>query len=270
MPGPIANVHCVLCHKRIRKGPAPPLTRKYAGLCEKCRSRAKRAASSSDSGSNSSSASDCESSGSESDRESAGSESGSESTGSESGSESDGSPAARWRPPKFSISPLEPQRLEKVGGVGERHNPSREKEVASAGLSLSDWASAKGPRVAAAGGGGGGGSGGGSGATAGAVPSDGDGQTAAAAAASTPAPRPKRVVRRRRHLHGEGDGVNADAQSAKERPFDHMANAVGTGKRLIQMELLLPWMERHLCCRKCSETAAKQNLTTTWCRAPGV
>jgi hypothetical protein len=70
--------------------------------------------------------------------------------------------------------------------------------------------------------------------------------TAAAAAASTPAPRVKRFVRRRRHLHGEGDGVNADAQSAKERPFDHMANAVGTGKRLIQMELLLPWMERHL------------------------
>ena len=143
--------------------------------------------------------------------------------------------------------------------MGGRHNSSTLKREEAAGLTLADWASAKGPRVAAAGGGGGGG--GGSGATAGAVPSDGDGQTAAAAAASTPAPRPKRVVRRRRHLHGEGDGVNADAQSAKERPFDHMANAVGTGKRLIQMELLLPWMERHLCCRKCSETAAKQNLT---------
>ena len=257
MPGP----NCVLCHKRIRNGPAPPLTGEYAGHCEKCRRKARRAASSSDSGSNSSSASDCESSGStELGRESAGSESGSESTWSESGSKSDGSPAARRRPPDFSVSPLEQQRLEKVGGVGGRHNRSREREVASAGLTFSDWASAKGPRVAAAGGGGGGG--GGSGATAGAVPSDGDGQTAAAAAASTPAPRAKRFVRHRRHLHGEGDGVNADAQSAKERPFDHMANAVGTGKRLIHMELLLPWMERHLCCRKCSETAAKQNLTT--------
>ena len=201
---------CV-CHKRIRNGVAPPLAGKYAGYCEKCRSKAKRAANSTDSGSDSSSASDCESSGSESGRELA---------GSESGPESDGSPAARPRPPDFSISPQEQQHLEKVGGVGGRHNLSREKEQA-AGRSYSDWASAEGPRVAAAGGGGGGGGGGGSGATSGAVPSDGDGQTAAAAAASTPAPRVKRYVRPR-HLHGEGDGVDADApppRSPKSPPL---------------------------------------------------
>jgi hypothetical protein len=79
--------------------------------------------------------------------------------------------------------------LEKVGGMGGRHNSSTLKREEAAGLNLADWTSAEGPRVAAAGsgsGGGGGGGGGGSGATAGAVPSDGDGQTAAAAAASTP------------------------------------------------------------------------------------
>jgi hypothetical protein len=97
-----------------------------------------------------------------------------------SGSESDGSPAARWRPPKFSISPQERQQLEKVGGMGGRHNPSTIKREEATGLNLADWTSTEGPRVAAAGGGsgsggGGGGGGGGSGATAGAVPSDGDG-----------------------------------------------------------------------------------------------
>ena len=143
MPGP----NCVLCHKRIRNGPAPPSTGEYAGHCEKCRRKARRAASSSDSGSNSSSASDCESSGSESGRES---------SGSESGLEFDGSPAARRCPPKFSVSPQERQQLEKVGAMGGCHNHSTiEREEAAQPLSLSEWASAEGPRVAAAGGGGG-------------------------------------------------------------------------------------------------------------------
>ena len=112
MPDP----KCVLCQRRIRKGRAPPLTGQYAGLCKKCirqATRARQPLGAADSNSESDSA------GSESDCESAWSESGS-------GSESDGSSGARPRPPKFSISPQEQQDLEKVGGTGGRHNPSRE------------------------------------------------------------------------------------------------------------------------------------------------
>jgi len=223
MPDP----KCVLCQRRIRKGRAPPLTGQYAGLCKKCirqATRARQPLGAADSNSESDSA------GSESDCESAWSESGS-------GSESDGSSGARRRPPDFSVSSQEQQRLEKVGGTGGRHNASREREVASTGRSLSDWASAEGPRVAAGGGGG-----------------DGSGATKAATA------RPKRAQRLWQAERDDAAGVEADAKRAEAKPFDHLANAVGTGKRLVQMELLLPWMEEHLCCRKCSEGASKRHL----------
>ena len=44
------------------------------------------------------------------------------------------------------------------------------------------------------------------------------------------------------------------------KPFDHLAHAVGSGKRLIDLALLMRFLDRHFACRKCAETDTHTQL----------
>ena len=143
---------------------------------------------------------------------------------------------------KLSIGSRELNALTRVGGVGGSAAPARLAERTPQGQDHTDWTSQAGPRPepvlsAAA-------------AAAAAQPISGS------AAAAQPTHR-----RARRILVGERPETGpATAAAAARKPFDHLAHAVGSGKRLIDLALLMRFLDRHFACRKCAETDTHTQL----------